>query len=744
MGLFDAIRSALFGSKERGENKEGQERPINLFVCNCEGKIELPQELNFGDDVRVTVHSHLCSEEGISQVEAAAQDGGRLVIAGCTPRIARKFFAQFDPELVNIREQVAFPGHSPEKMVHLIRGAVAKARASPGIPRRVFELKNRSALVIGAGVAGLEAARQIGQSDLRVYLVEELPFLGGTVAKLDRLYPAGTPNSHTLYPLVNEVVREKNVEIFTDAQVEQVEGQLGDYTVRVRVRESGITECTLCRKCEEVCPVTVDDDGLPRKAIYYVPTHPDSYTIDWEHCTRCGECAKVCEGINLEAGERTVELKVDAIVVATGLKPYDATQIKEYGYGRYDNVLTAIEFERKMANNLIDPQRVVIIHCAGSRSEDYLPYCSKVCCLIGLKEAKLIKDRKPEAQVYVCYMDMRSYGQTEYFYTSLRDLYGVTFVQGRPAEVFPRDGRLVVRTEDIGLGENLLIETDCVVLSTGFVPDRDLLEKLGIKADRDFPRYYCEAGLSVDANPRGVYFCGSALIPQPMGESITDARSVALNVVDLLRQGTIEVKTPVAQIDSKICGEENCQLCVITCPYGAVGLEPGDTGELEVMVNPSLCMGCGVCTASCGAGANQLAGFTDRELMAQLEGMVREGDIVCFLCRWSAYNAADKVGYDGLSYPESARIIEVPCTGRVDTQMILNAFGHGAKAVLVAGCYPDACHYVSGNLKARRRNTLADILIGQFGIDPQKLRIEWIGVQESRKLCTILNELDQL
>lgn len=717
---------------------------MNLFVCSCKGEIELPEGLDFGDGVTVSIHPHLCSEEGKRQVEeAVARNGGRPIIAGCSSRIAWKFFAQFDPEVVNIREQVAFPGHGPEKMADLIRGAVERVRVAEQIPRRSFELKNKSVLVIGAGVAGLEAARQIAGAGFKVYLAEREPFVGGMIAKLDRLYPAGTPNSHTLYPLVDEVVVQENVDILTNTCVEGVSGQLGDYSVKLRVQEMGTRDCTLCRRCEQVCPVTVEDDGVERKAIYYVPTHPDTYAIDWEHCTRCGECAKACEWIDLGAGQKAVELSVDSILVATGLKLFEAGKIKEYGYGKYENVLTALEFERKVANGLIDPQRVVIINCAGSRSEDYLPYCSRVCCLIGLKEAKLIKDKNPRAEVYVSYMDMRSYGHLEDFYTTLRDVYGVNFVQGRPAEVFGRNGRLVVKTEDIGLGENLQIEADCVVLSTGFVPDEELLDKLGVQTKGEFPHFYQDANLSVDSNPRGIHFCGSAIFPQAMGESIADARNVAFSVENMLSQGSVDIKTPVAQINSQICGEEGCQLCVSTCPYGAVELEPGGGEEFEVKVNLSLCMGCGICTASCGAGANQLAGFTDREVIAQLEGMVREGSIVCFLCKWSAYNAADKAGYERLGYPESTRIIEVPCTGRVDAQMILEAFSRGAKGVLVGGCYPDACHYVSGNLKAIRRSILADELIGQLGIDHRRLRIEWIGKQESRKLCAVLNEMNE-
>jgi heterodisulfide reductase subunit A len=727
----DTGDTAITADTKKGIKEEVMK--LKVFICGCGGEIKIPKDLDFGDDVEVRVMDDIFSDKAREEIESSIRRN-KVVIAGPSPRVMEKFFNDPNVELVNIREQVAWVGHPPKKIKELIQGAVEKLRNSKKVERRSFMIKNKSALVVGGGIAGLETARQIANAGFKVYLVEKEPFLGGVVAKLDRLYPGGTPNSHTISPLINEVVGNKNIEILTNSEITKVGGDIGDYRVKVKVK-GNVVEGKLPKRCEDVCPVTVNDDGIERKAIYYMPTYPDSYGIDFNSCTRCGECVKVCGDISLEESEKNIG--VGAIVVATGLKDYDATLIKEYGYGRYPNVLTKLEFERKFANGLIKPKSVVIVNCAGSRDKNYLPYCSRVCCLIGLKEAKLIKDVSPETEVYVNYIDMRSYGPFEEFYNTVRENYGVRFIQGRPSEILQDDGTLVVRSEDILLGKNIDTRVEYVVLMTGFVPDNELFQMLGISNENDFPVEYVNSSRSVDSNPRGIFITGAAAFPKGVDETITDARETSNGVIGILSRDSIENKTPNAIINSDICGEIDCRICVTACPYGAVYLK-----EEEVTVNPSLCMGCGICTATCAAGANQLEGCDDREMLAQISGTLNEGDILALLCKWSSYQAADKAGYERLRYPENVKIIRIPCTGRVDAQMILKAFSSGAKGVLIAGCPPDACHYFTGNFKARKRVIALKELISQFGINPEALRIEWIGKDESKRFVDIVNKLN--
>ncbi len=706
---------------------------MKVFLYDFGGEIKYPENMNFGDDVEIIRLKDISTEETHKTVEKALKTD-KVIFVGPSHRISERFFSDPNIKFVNAREHVAWVGHSPEKIRDLIQGSIDKLRNSCKIEKKRFLIKHKSALVIGAGIAGLETARQIANSGYKVYLIEKKPFVGGLVARLDRLYPAGTPNSHVLYPLINEVVSNPNVEVLVNAEVEKVDGVVGDYKVKLKVK-GNVVEGKLPKKCEDVCPVEVIDK-IPRKAIYYQPTYPESYGIDFDACTKCGNCVKVLPELSLDETEKT--LHVGAIVVATGLKGYDAKRITEYGYGKYPNVYTKLEFERRFANGLIKPKSVVIVNCAGSRDKNHLPYCSRVCCMLGLKAAKLIKDTVPETEVYVNYIDMRSYGIFEEFYNTVRETYGVKFVQGRPSEILQdAEGKLVVRCEDILLGKNIEMKVDCVVLMTGFVPDKETFEKLGIYSSGAYPVEYVNSTYSIDSNPRGIFIAGSAGYPKDVAEILINAANAPGGVIEILSKDYVENKTPTAKIDSKICAENNCRICITACPYGAVHMK----GE-EVTVSEEVCMGCGICTATCAAGANQLEGFEEKGMLAQIGGMTKQGDIIAFMCKWSSYNAADKAGHERLTYPENVKIIRIPCTGRVSSQMILKAYESGAKAVLVAGCPPDACHYFTGNFKARKRITALKEMLKQFGIDPATLALEWIGKDESKRFVDIVTGLN--
>jgi len=527
-------------------------------------------------------------------------------------------------------------------------------------------------LVIGSGVAGLEVARSLAYADYEVCLIEKEPFLGGMVRRLNQLYPEGMPNSHTLDPLVEEVTRLGRVEIMTDTELVSVNGDLGNYQVK------------------------------------------------------------------LKQGRKAKELAVGALIVATGLKEWDVGSITPYGYGRYERVLTPIEFEEKISNEEIKPEdlkSVVIINCAGSRDKNYLPYCSRVCCFIGLKEAKLIKDKNPDMEVYVCYIDMRSYGSLDSLYNTLKDVYKVNFIQGRPSKVKEKNGNLHVIVEDVVLGETLDIQSDYVVLNHGYVGDEDTLSKLRIPLDSGdkgrFPTTYCNAALSVDSNPRGIFICGCAAYPKNVAETLVEARSAVHSAINALRD--ISLKTAVPTINSDICAQAKCKLCLSICPYDAIVEE-----EDKIKIISSMCMGCGICTATCASGANQLEGFSDTELYKEIEEIVEEDDTVAFLCQWSAYPLCEERERGDL---KKVKFIKLPCSGRVSAGLIAKVFSYQARNILVAGCYPDACHYNRGNFVARRRIFAMKSLLEQFGISSDRLRIEWIGKQEARKLQKVLKDM---
>ncbi len=702
---------------------------MRVLICTCKGAIKLPK-LDLGPDVKIEQHEDLCKKK------IAIGPKEKVVIAGCSPNLMEALFPNINAEFVNLYEHVVLVGHSMDKAQDLIIAAIEKMKVITPVKPKVFTIENKSALVIGGGIAGIEVASQLAQNGVNVNLIEKTPFLGGTVAKLDRLYPEGTPYSHTLMPQIGKMLENKNINFSFNTEAKAIKGQVGNYNITLQMRSRGVIDCNNCGKCVDVCPVEVDDEGKKRKAIYYVPTYPDMYAIDFDTCTKCGECVKVCKGkIELEEKITQKEINAGAMVAATGLNFYDVAKVEEYGYNRLDGVMTTVEFERAVASGALRPKRVVIIYCAGSRDSKHLPYCSKICCFLGLKEAKLIIDRYPETLVYVVAMDMRSYGTLEYLYNTLREK-GVTFIKGKPSEVFKRNGNLVVRTEDLYTNELLEIEADAVVLSAGFVADTTTFDKLNIKLNGDFPILFENAGLGNTELPRGIFTAGSATFPSGVRESLIDARKAGFSVLNLFKQDKIETKQPNALIDEDLCSL--CRMCIGTCPYNAISII-----DEKIKVNEELCMGCGICSITCPAYASQLEGFNPYGLSNQIKALVKKGDVLALLCRWSAYNATDKAAYDKYSYPENVKIIRVPCSGAVDPSHVMEALDNGAKCVLIGGCYPNACHYAKGNFRAKAREQMLKLNLDLLGFDKNIVRLEWIGKDESNKFVELVKEMNK-
>ncbi len=702
---------------------------MRVLVCTCKGAIQIPH-LDLGPGVTIEQHHDLCKRK------VAIRPDEKIVIAGCSPSLMEGLFPTVNAEFVNLHEHVVLMGHSTDKAKDLIRAAVAKMEAVTPIKPKVFPIAHKSVLIIGAGVAGIEVAIQLAQNGIDVHLIEKKPFLGGVVAQLDRLYPEGTPYSHTLMPQIGKMLEQKNINYYFNTEVKEISGHIGNYNITLASRSRGVIDCSNCAQCVDVCPIEVNDTGKKRKAIYYVPTYPDTYAIDWEACTKCGECVKVCPGtIELEETTTTKEITTGAVIVATGLNWYDVSRVEEYGYGRLPGVMRTIEFERAVASGALKPKNVVFLYCAGSRDSKHLPYCSRICCLLGLKEAKLLVDRYPDAHAYIVAMDMRSYGTFEYLYNTLREK-GVSFIKGKASEVFRRDGALVVRTEDLYTNELLEIEADTVVLCSGFVPDSPTFEKLGIKLNGDFPVLFENAGLGNTDLPRGVFSAGSATFPAGVRETLIDARKASFSALNLFRQEKIESKQANALIDEDLCSV--CRMCIGTCPYGALSVV-----EKKIKVNEELCMGCGVCAITCPVYASQLEMFNPQALSNQITTLVKKGDILALLCRWSAYNATDKAAYDKHQYPENVKIIRIPCSGAVDPSHVMDALQNGAKGVLIGGCYPNACHYAKGNFRAKAREQLLKMNLEVLGFDGKAVRLEWIGKDEALKFVEIVKEMNR-
>jgi heterodisulfide reductase subunit A len=294
----------------------------------------------------------------------------------------------------------------------------------------------------------------------------------------------------------------------------------------------------------------------------------------------------------------------------------------------------------------------------------------------------------------------------------------------------------VVRTEDLYTNELLEIDVDTVVLSSGFVADRETFDKLKINLNNDFPVLFENAGLGNTEMPRGIFTAGAATFPGGVTETLIDARKASHSTLNLLRSDKVETRLPQAVVDDDQCSL--CRMCVGTCPYGAITVQ-----EDKIEVNEELCMGCGICAITCPSYAIQLEGWNHAGLRAQIDTLTEKGDLIAILCKWSAYNASERVAHNRLSYPNNVKIVRVPCTGTVDPSHVMLALHKGAKGVLIGGCYPNACHYARGNFRAKAREQILRLNLGSMGMDENTVRLEWIGKDEANKFLEIIKDMNK-
>jgi heterodisulfide reductase subunit A2 len=446
----------------------------------------------------------------------------------------------------------------------------------------------------------------------------------------------------------------KNIDLLTYSEVKGVSGFVGNFTVKITRKPRFVDEkkCTGCGTCQEKCPFKFSnefDAGLgTRKAIYtpFPQAVPNVPVIDAEHCVylqkgKCRACEKFCEAkaIDFAQKEKELELNVGSIILATGFDNFEPAQMVEYGYGKYDNVLSAVQFER-MSNasgpsagkihlkNGGLPESVAILHCVGSRDANHNRYCSRVCCMYSLKFAHLVKEKVPGAQIYNFYIDLRCFGKGyEEFYNRLQEE-GVNFIRGRAAEVTDnaenRDeaGKLVVLCEDTLIMRPRRIAVDMVILSTGLVPRQDVAETARLfSISRSPDGFFLEKHPKLDpvaTSTEGVYIAGCCQGPKDIPDTVAQASAAAARVLSVIDSGTIALEAATCVIEKERCS--GCKTCLDLCPYGAIGF---DEKEKASVINAALCKGCGTCAAACPGGAITSLHFTEGQIMAELEGVLQ-------------------------------------------------------------------------------------------------------------------------
>ncbi|MEE9465481.1 MAG: hydrogenase iron-sulfur subunit [Candidatus Neomarinimicrobiota bacterium] len=572
--------------------------------------------------------------------------------------------------------------------------------------------------------------------------------------------------------------RHPRINLLAYSEVEMITGYIGNFhaTIRKKARYVDESECNACAECEKVCPVVVPDEfqqGFSSRRAIYMPfpqAVPSSYILSKIDCLghnpiACGKCADVCEKdcIDFDMLDQTIELDVGTVVVATGMEPYDPTEYDEYGYTRYPNVITSMEFERLISaggpteghfirpSNKKTPESIAFIQCVGSRSATKgNPYCSNICCMNTIKDSLLLKDHYPEIDIKVFYMDIRAFGK------GFEDLYmrskqaGVQYIRGIPGEVFedPKTGNLNMTVEDTDTGRIQDHTTDMVVLATGVIPrrDSDAIRKLLTlsKTEDGFLMESHPKLKPVDAPTGGVFFAGCAESPKDVKDSVTQAGAAAARAQILMNAGKVSVEAITSEVTHELC--TFCGICAKVCPFNAI--KGGDSKtKTPVEVIEAACMGCGTCAAECSFDALNMKHFEDDQIIAQIDAILEENPqekVLTFACNWCSYAGADLAGLSRLQYPATQRIIRTMCSGRVDSSFILHAFEQGAPIVLVSGCHYVDCHYIDANRWTQKRVDKLWDKLERLGIRPERLQLEWISAAEGQRWKVAMHAVEDL
>jgi heterodisulfide reductase subunit A len=662
---------------------------IGVFICHCGENISrtvdverVAQEVGRLPGVAfATDYKYMCSDPGQNLLKKAIQEQklSHVVVAACSPRMHEKTFrkaveaAGLNPflcEMANIREHCSWVHENREeatvKAIEIVGMMVERVKKNRVLPTITVPVTKRS-LVIGGGIAGIQAALDIADCGHEVILVEREPSIGGHMAQLSETFPTLDCSQCIMTPKMVDVANHPKIKLYTYSEIEQVDGYIGNFQVTIKKKARSVDEdkCTGCGVCMTKCPQkkipNKFDQNIGMRTAIYVPfpqAVPNTPVIDRDNCTRfktgkCGVCQKVCGpgAVDFEQQDTLIVEAVGAIVVATGFDLYSIDEkpkgspIKgygEFGHGKIPDVIDGMTFERLASasgptggkilrpSDGREPKQIVFIQCIGSRArEKGISYCSKVCCMYTAKHTMLYHHKVHDGQAYVFFMDARTPGKgyDEFWRRSIEEEEAV-YIRGMVSRLYQKGDKIVVMGSDIAVGVQVEIEADMVVLATAVMPQKGadfLAQKLGISYDKY--HFYSEAHAKlrpVECATAGIYLAGACQGPKDIPETVAQASAAAAKVMTLFSKDQLEREPIVAKVREAGC--VGCFYCKKVCPYGAVEEKEirdrqGNLIKTVAYVNPGVCGGCGTCQATCPSKSVELDGYTDEQIVAMIEAL---------------------------------------------------------------------------------------------------------------------------
>ena len=660
---------------------------IGVFICWCGSNIAATVDVEKVAEVIKSEpgvvysanYQYMCSENGQQLIKQAIKEHNLtgIVVGACSPRMHEATFrkaaeaAGLNPylvEIANIREHCSWihkdMDEATEKAIILVRTAIAKVKLNAPLMAGESPVVKR-ALVIGGGIAGIQAALDIADAGFEVDIVEKNATIGGRMAQIDKTFPTLDCSACILTPKMVDCAQHEKIDILSYSEVEDVKGFVGNFNVKIRRKARFVdeTKCTGCKICMEKCPskkgLNTFNMGLNNRPAIYIPfaqAIPNVAVIDPEQCIKlktgkCGICQKFCGvgAIDYEQKDTFIERQYGAIVVATGFKPIALDNFNEYGYADNKDVITSLELERLMnaagptngvllrPSDMKHPKVITFIQCVGSRDSSGCgkPYCSKICCMYTAKHAMLIREKYPDTEVHVFYIDVRTPGKNyDEFYRRAVEQYGVDYIKGMVGKVYNENGKLMVQGSNLIDNEQITIESDLVVLATAIEPE-PAVRKIAtlLTASIDTNNFLTESHAKlrpVESPTAGVYLAGVCQGPKDIPETVSQASACAAKVIGLLVKDKLKTNPCVATPDETMCN--GCSQCANVCAYGAITYVDKEFrlggGKTEVRrvasVNPAVCQGCGACTVTCPSGAMDLKGFSSKQIMSEVETICKK------------------------------------------------------------------------------------------------------------------------